>query len=452
MERKNVVIGVCVLAIVAFGAVLWQQSSKIRKLEAVQNTAAVQPDQTRQSAIENQDKYRASLEYAEGQVEKRLDESGGWKTSERGDVFTSGMEVRTLAGAKAVLTFEDGSIARLDENTQVKIINKEGNITLEMPSGSVFNRVTKNADRQYVVSTNKYDVRALGTIFTVSTAEEKPEVMVLESQVEIKNDKAEVIDTVQTGEKATFAQNKTEKKKIEDSDLKKKFIAWNMEKDKMKNADVVAVKEDEKKDEKNDSEIVSKIVLSGKTSGSGVKLSWSTQNVSGFEGFKLVKSEGANPVYPGDDYVYLSDTSVRSYDWEIGGGKKYHFRVCKYAGGKCVLYSNDIYLKASEGESSDGDDYASNVELSVKKDGGKAKLSWSISGGSAPKGFKVVSSKNKNPEYPTRSGDEYQYLSDSSARSYTWSGFSSGKTYHFRVCIYKGGSCGKYSNDVEVSF
>lgn len=447
------VIGICVLAIAAFGIVLWQQSSKIKKLETVQKNATVQSEQAKQPGNENQDKYRASLEYAEGKVEKRLNESEGWKDSERGDVFTNGMEVRTLAGSKAVLTFEDGSIARLDENTQVKIINKEGNITLEMPNGSVFNRVTKNADRQYVVSTNKYDVRALGTVFSVSTTEEKPEVMVLESQVEIKNEKAEVIDTVQTGEKATFAANKMEKKKIEDNDLKEKFIAWNMEKDKLKTEDIVAAKEDKEKfSEKSESEGISKIILSGKTSGNGVKLSWSTQNISGFDGFKLVKAEGANPVYPGDDYVYLSDTSVRSYNWEIGGGKKYHFRVCKYTGGKCVLYSNDIYLKASEDESSDGDEYASDIKLSVKKDGEKAKLSWSISGGSAPKGFKVVKSKNKNPEYPTRSGDEYQYFSDSGTRSYTWQGFSSGKTYHFRVCVYKGGSCGKYSNDVEVSF
>ena len=70
-------------------------------------------------------------------------------------------------------------------------------------------------------------------------------------------------------------------------------------------------------------------------------------------------------------------------------------------------------------------------------------------------GFKVVVDTDKNPVYP---GNQYHYYSESSKRNDVWKDddgsmkLKSGNTYHFRVCIYKGGSCGAYSNDVSVSF
>ena len=84
------------------------------------------------------------------------------------------------------------------------------------------------------------------------------------------------------------------------------------------------------------------------------------------------------------------------------------------------------------------------------EEGGDIYLKWTISGGDAPKGYKVVKSKDDNPKYPE--DGYYKYISDEDTKKVKLEGFDSGDKYHFRVCIYKGGSCGAYSNDIEVSF
>jgi len=205
-----------------------------------------------------------------------------------------------------------------------------------------------------------------------------------------------------------------------------------------------------KEEIKEETKEVGKIYLSGKTTSKGVSLSWSASGLGGFDGFKIVKSKDANPVYPGSEYQYITNKDSRSYAWNFTSGSKYHFRVCEYSGGKCVLYSNDVYLDTPE-KNEDGDgDYASSVSLSLVEDGGDKYLKWTISGGDAPKGYKVVKSKDKNPKYPD--DGYYKYISDEDTKKVELKGFDDDEEYHFRVCIYKGGECGAYSNDVEVSF
>ncbi|MEN8252327.1 MAG: hypothetical protein ABFQ53_02000, partial [Patescibacteria group bacterium] len=194
--------------------------------------------------------------------------------------------------------------------------------------------------------------------------------------------------------------------------------------------------------------IKGEIKLSGEESSSGVRLHWDVSGVDTSHGFKIVKSTEKYPVYPGNEYQYLSDPHVRDHKWKIDTGEGYHFRVCVYLGnGKCGLYSNDIYVETpSDDEKSD--DYAGDVTLSAEAQGDDVKLKWDISGGDAPKGFKIVKSKEKNPVYP---GNDYKYISDENVRKYEWKDLKEGKTYYFRVCIYEGGKCGEYSNNVKVS-
>ncbi len=95
------------------------------------------------------------------------------------------------------------------------------------------------------------------------------------------------------------------------------------------------------------------------------------------------------------------------------------------------------------------DGYATAVGLSGKDDGTRAKLNWTIAGGKTPEGVKIVKSKQPNPVYP---GDDYLYIKDPHDRSAVWKGFKKEKTYYFRVCVYKGGKCKVYSNNVEIEF
>lgn len=68
----------------------------------------------------------------------------------------------------------------------------------------------------------------------------------------------------------------------------------------------------------------------------------------------------------------------------------------------------------------------------------------------AESGYKLVWSQNTKPEYPTRSGDKYKYYSDSDTDEGEIDAFSGAGTYYVRVCEYKGGECGKYSNQIAV--
>ena len=180
------------------------------------------------------------------------------------------------------------------------------------------------------------------------------------------------------------------------------------------------------------------ITLSGSAYEGGVNLNWSVTNLSTEHGFKVVYSTNANPVYPGNEYQYLSNPDQRSTTWNLPAGT-YHFRVCKYNGaGTCLLYSNDITLTVQQAT-------PVSIVLSATQVANGISLNWSVTGTSS-KGFKVVKSENPNPVYP---GDDYLYFPDPNTRSTIWD-LTDGKTYHFRVCEYLGGTCGVYSNDVVI--
>jgi hypothetical protein len=82
-------------------------------------------------------------------------------------------------------------------------------------------------------------------------------------------------------------------------------------------------------------------------SGGKANISWVLSDMTSPKGFKVVIGEGANPVYPGNDYHYLTDPDVRTDTWtSLKSGETYHFRVCEYLGGFCGTYSNDVEITA----------------------------------------------------------------------------------------------------------
>lgn len=107
--------------------------------------------------------------------------------------------------------------------------------------------------------------------------------------------------------------------------------------------------------------------------------------------------------------------------------------------------------KAKEAESQTSQTtQGASITLTGSASGNSAALKWSLAGVSAPNGFKLVRSTTTSA--PTYGKDEYAYVSDASARSYTWKSDTSG-TYWFRVCAYQPsqGSCTNYSNAVKLS-
>lgn len=182
------------------------------------------------------------------------------------------------------------------------------------------------------------------------------------------------------------------------------------------------------------------ITMSAYLESGAVYLNW---NVKGFEpkdGFKVVYSDSVNASYPGDSAEYV-DSSKRAHTiTNLNADTTYYFRVCAYlGGGACGTYSNEVVLKTATA--------SGKIVLTGYIENGKVFLGWSVSDVSTTNGFKVVWSESANPIYP---GNEYHYLGSSGARNDVLSDMSPG-TYHFRVCQYLGGSCGKYSNDIELT-
>ncbi len=212
-------------------------------------------------------------------------------------------------------------------------------------------------------------------------------------------------------------------------------------------------------DSKNVTGSQGKIILKGKQDPKGINLFWETEKIDLSLGFKILKSEEINPFYPGSENKNASGREARSYLWEINDGKDYHFRVCQYDGKECLIYSNDIIIEApkkeedieiSEDDEGENEKYAEEVTLYAEKKSDEINFIWAISGGDAPKGFKILMSREKNPSYPE---DKSKNISDPEVRNAVWKeGLEENETYHFRVCIWEGEKCGVYSGDEKVEF
>lgn len=75
---------------------------------------------------------------------------------------------------------------------------------------------------------------------------------------------------------------------------------------------------------------------------SGANVAW-TLNGNAPYGLKLVWSTSPGPVYPGASAKYFSGASTTSATIEAGAGS-YYVRVCMYYEGKCMNYSNEIFI------------------------------------------------------------------------------------------------------------
>ncbi len=188
--------------------------------------------------------------------------------------------------------------------------------------------------------------------------------------------------------------------------------------------------------------ITPKISLSGKATTTGLSFSWSITGVDTSKGFKLIKDTSANPVYPGNSAVYISDGNSRNYTMDIKDGSTYNFRICQYLeNGICGLYSNNIVLTAPKVA------IISNVtSITLSAFNADDTVKWQTAG-TAANGYKVVWSKSSGPTYPPRSGDNASYTTSNLLKLTAFDGTGS---YYVKVCEYKDGACGVYSNEAII--
>ncbi len=407
----------------------------------------------------------AQIIFVEGSVEYKSGD-GAWTRASADTSLKEGDSVEIIGAGKAIINLDDGSAIRLNSNSSVTLTSLDpDHFVITNNKGQAYTRVVKS-ERIFEVASAGATYQSVGTAYKTINEEKIKGVEVYENKVKIIGvGEGEIL--VEQGNKyyVLNSDNKKAEKvfvKIATAD-KDAFVKWNEAEDAKMTEEISAtedtaetstekIAEEEKpvSTEKPVETVASGITLSAKAVAGGVSLSWSVKNVSSPNGFKLVKSTSINPVYPGNDYIYLSESGVRSYKWAITDGKTYYFRVCQYLGGKCGVYSNNIKVTAPTAEKeavTEKSDAVSSISVSSL---GSGQVLWRVSGYS-DQGFKVVYSKNTHPTYPCRDGDKYQYLTDPNATSATIDAFDGDGLYYVRVCEYLGGKCGVYSNEIQVS-
>ncbi|MFA6272204.1 MAG: FecR domain-containing protein [Patescibacteria group bacterium] len=193
-------------------------------------------------------------------------------------------------------------------------------------------------------------------------------------------------------------------------------------------------KAQEQEQEQEQEEYQVGIFLTGEPQTAGVLLQWEVKNMNISNGFKVVKGNSANPVYPGNDYKLLTENNTSSYIWDVTDGQTYHFRICEYDGsGACLVYSNDITVTATGGSDNGNDTEGSASVMSVTAEETGVGIWWTdTSSNPGFKYYKVVRSEtNPNLRYP-----EDDYISVKSADETSYRDFSAvnGKSYYYRIC------------------
>ena len=375
----------------------------------------------------------AHLSVADGQVE--IWNGSDWQSAEIGTTLAGQSQLRTGENSKAVLEFDEGSALRLDENTHIileEVNNK--NISIAQVVGETYSRVNKTSGLTYKVKSGAAETTALGTAFGVATeksnwvkkGEKKVIVKVVESKVKVKIVKNEetLEKEVSEGEELIVDMTKPIEDTAKKVPLPKEetaqdgFYAWNREEDNEKSYPL-GVLSDMTAPEINISEPLDGIT----TELVRVAVRGTTE-----VGAKVFVN-GAEAENKDGSFEKIIDLKVGANTVEIkakdDSGNATTKKITVTRKGEAVQAS-PLYLKG----------YADTDGIH---------LSWSLSGITAPKGFKLVKSLNAYPSYP---GDSAVYLNPDT-RSYLWQ-INDGKTWHFRICLYTGSGCSTYSNDLKI--
>lgn len=400
--------------------------------------------------------FGAQISLVSGAVEYKQ-KDGEWKRAELNTTLAEGDSIEVRGTGKAIISIDDGSAIRLDNNSTVTLNKLSGEINITNEKGQVYTRVVK-ADRPFVVMANAVAYNSLGTAFKTINTEESQGVEVYESKVKIVGvNEKEIL--VGSGEKY-YVINKENKKiekvvaKIDAKELKAAFTEWNKQED-SKNSEfkdemgvLITAAEEKEAEVKATDNSSTGLTLTAVKTADGVKLSWTVKDLDTSYGFKVVKGEIVNPVFPGNDYEYITNPSARSYVWNVDKNKQYYFRVCQYSDNGCKAYSNNVKITATDVETKEPETSGS-VSLSAKAVGNQ--LTWTTTGYSEH-GYKVVWSKQPLPTFPLRESDRYEYVESPQGRSATMNAFDGAGLYYARVCqyIYSVG-CGTYSNQVQVN-
>ena len=157
-------------------------------------------------------------------------------------------------------------------------------------------------------------------------------------------------------------------------------------------------------------------------------------------GFKVLFSK-TNPLPTlADSYVFVSDGSLRTALVAIEPGQLVYYRVCKYSGSTCVVYSPAMsFTAAAPTEETDFTLTAGNTVT------GAVELNWTITSDNS-NGYKIL----WDTVTPVPDGVYKGYVSSPTIHTFTDSAMVPGTVYA-KICRWAGSWCLSYSNTLTIT-
>lgn len=187
------------------------------------------------------------------------------------------------------------------------------------------------------------------------------------------------------------------------------------------------------------------IVLTGGLNVADVKLQWTVSGVDTTNGFRILRSNSADVLYPSNiDHTSTVAGNARSF-WRyylLGGGTSY-FRICQITNdGGCGVYSNAVPIVEQISSK------VKSINITGSTD---TTINWTFSD-QAANGFVVLWWHSPSVTWDgVTSASFINQIPNPIATFGTMNyNLTSGQTYYVRVCENIGGKCGTYSNEITV--
>ncbi len=388
---------------------------------------------------------------------------GKWRNLTQGETVRAGTSLRTGENSFGGLTFPDGSILRLCDQSEAKIISLEDKaVRVRHVKGSTYHRVGPVSS--YAVESRDVTAEGCDTAFTFENPNpdnleilsvfksvnvkvgEHPPIPVYEGEV--------MVISLSGGRKA--AKIAVSREKLEDPrlcesvrrDAESGYPTGIYEK-----LDVPVAANNAPGEET--AQVISTengIQLKGVTVGEANSLEWIVSLGFKYDFVALLRNETATPNYPDDEIARYYDSSITSaIDNGVTAGKTYQYRIAAVLGDAPVLTSNTVVIAMPKSQEAPKE---AKLELVASVEDGGVLLEWSLNGVSNFWGY-VLERTVKTPAKGRESGagavQTFTIKSSDILDSYLDSEIQPGCVYVYRVGLMLEGSVILYSRTVGVS-
>jgi len=449
LNRNTLLIIVLTIILVLFGAIALVITN--RGTESPINNDVVNENITKLPKS-----LGAKITILEGSLQTK-DKKDKWIDADKTLKIVAGTAVRTIgAVSKAEVTLEDGSILRLDANTEVKFTSLNvDRVEITQASGDVYNRVIPAGKKPYIIVTAEAQYEATdNAAFMTTTAGNEETVDVFYGSVHetVTNQKP------RAGEKLTVKSyvSPREAGRIKSLNIEKikknSFIIWN------RSLDLVNTNFKNKlgfiTDIKNPP-----ITLETPKDGDTVLLD--PNATEGATSFKGKTEKGASLTVRSKSQlnakaIAVSVESDGSFATPVIsaplGSSVFEFVSKDRVGNVTIKNIRITFQRKSQPVVKDS--IFLNVNLSSDKS--SVDTTWAYGGlTTAPDGIQVIwslTSISSKPSYPDAVNSKLVVTGTTSTIDISTSTFTSGEEYSFRVCKYNAttDTCGLYSNSVKV--